>query len=176
MARGFSYAPGASPEVLEATSGQLTRERLLELGASSNKLVREAVAGRADCPLGMLVTLAHDHAAPVRVAVAANPIASRTVMAYLSADRSPDVLISLLTNPNLSPDLLEDLSLHRRSSVRSAAASRLNSPDHASAVVEDVHTPELRDRAFIPVASAEGERGAELSHSTGEPAGPLRTF
>ncbi|WP_152650536.1 hypothetical protein [Demequina aurantiaca] len=175
MARGFSYAPGASPDVLEASSENIPRERLLELGASSNKVVREAVGRREDCPLGLLVTLAHDHVVPVRVAVAANPIASRTVMAYLSADRSADVLEGLLTNPNLPADLLGELAFHKKSSVRKRAAARLNAPDQASAAMEDVHTPELRDRAFSPRERTDTGGAEVVSITTGEAVQPRPT-
>lgn len=149
MARGFNYAPGASPEVAEASADAITRERLVELGASHNKMVREIVAARADCPLGLLVTFAHDHVVSVRVAVASNPIALRSVMAYLSADRAIEVVEALIGNPSLPPEILNEIAFHRKGRVRDVAAIRLNAVgEGAGRSDEDAHTPELRDRAF----------------------------
>lgn len=183
VARGFNYAPGASAEVLEAQADDVSRERLLALGGSSNKLAREIVAARPDCPMGLLVTLAHDHVVPVRVAVAANPVALRTVMVYLSADRNTDVVLALLTNPSLPADVLDELAFHRKTAVRTAAATRLNTPATSPDEVEDFHTPELRDRAFEPapappvaappVAAVTAPPAEVISIVTGEPVGAL---
>jgi len=118
----------------------------MELGTSHNKLVREAVAARGDCPLGLLVALAYDKVVEVRIAVAANPGAARTVMEYLATDKAVDVLVALIGNRALPPDILESLSLHRKAPVRDAVATRMNSADeqpHAQDEYE--HTPELRD-------------------------------
>ena len=70
MARGFNYAPGASAEVQAAIEPGLTKDQLVEFGASRNALVRAAIAARADCPLGLMVTLAHDYSAEVRAEIA----------------------------------------------------------------------------------------------------------
>ncbi|MGC4175979.1 hypothetical protein [Demequina sp.] len=147
MARGFNYAPGASAEVAEAIQPALDKARVLELGASRNTLVRVGIAGRDDCPWGLMVTLAHDYSAEVRAAVARNPRAQRTVMAYLSADRSGDVVTALLENPALPRDLVEELAFHRKSAVRAAAAARLDAGGTfvTSPEEEDAHTPELAE-------------------------------
>ncbi|WP_430867696.1 hypothetical protein [Demequina aurantiaca] len=155
MARGFSYAPGSSPDVVAAQAEEVSRADILEFGSSNNKLVREAIAARADCPLGVLVGLAHDHVGAVRVAVASNPTASQTILDYLSADRSVDVLMALLSNPSIPTDLVRQLALHRKSAVRRAATERLNSPEHAADAVEDEHNPELRDRGFEPLGGGD---------------------
>src|SRR6478735_8773523 len=117
MARGFNYAPGASVEVQAATDPGLTKDQVTAFGSSRNALVRASIAARADCPLGLMVTLAHDFSADVRAAVARNSHAQRTVMAYLSADRSVDVLRALLENPSLPGEIVEELAFHKKSAV-----------------------------------------------------------
>ena len=145
MARGFNYAPGASPEVLEAQQPGLHRAHIMALGSSRNVLVRAAVAARTDCPLGLMVTLAHDYHADVRSAVARNPAAQRTVMAYLAADRNQDVVLAVLENPSLPADILEELAFHKKAGVRAAAAHRLDAGLAPVVVAEDSHTPELAE-------------------------------
>jgi hypothetical protein len=151
MARGFNYAPGASVDVQAAFDPALTRERAVELGNSRNAIVRAAIAARADCPLGLMVTLAHDYSADVRAAVARNSHAQRTVMAYLATDRSVDVLTALLQNPSLPGEIVEELAFHKKSAVRGAAAARLDANDGVVLEAgEDVHTPELAEHV-LPV-------------------------
>jgi len=161
MARGFNYAPGASAEVIEATQPGLHKTHIMALGSSRNALVRAAVAARPDCPLGLMVTLAHDYSAEVRCAVARNSSAQRTVMVYLSSDRSVDVLKALLQNPALPPDVVEELAFHKKSDVRSAAAARLDAgePISVAAEEEDVHNPELAEHV-VPIWQAVTADGA----------------
>jgi hypothetical protein len=144
MARGFASADGASEEVSEAARDVLHKTRVIVLGQSKNKLVREIVAGRPDCPLGILITLTHDRVPDVRAAVAGNPIASSSILEHLADDKSVEVILALVDNPALSPELLERLAFHRRPEVRAQAAVKLND-SLAVAPVEDSHTPELRD-------------------------------
>ena len=158
MARGFNYAAGASAEVDEARQPGLHKTHLMALGSSKNNLVRTVIAGREDCPLGLMVTLAHDYSAEVRMAVAGNPSAPRTVMAYLSADRNTDVVKALVTNRSLSAEVLEELAFHKKSDVRAAAALRLDMGEPAipAALAEDNHTPELAEHVMpVPVSAAE---------------------
>lgn len=152
MARGFNYAPGASAEVELASTPGLHKTHVAALGTSRNSLVRAAIASRPDCPLGLMVTLAHDYSAEVRACVAANPGVQRTVMAYLSADRSVEVVKALISNPSLPSEVIEELAFHRKGEVRAAAAARLDGtqPIVTSRPKEDFHTPELADRV-IPV-------------------------
>lgn len=202
MARGFNYAPGASAELVEAQQPGLHKTHLAALGASRNTLVRAAVAGRDDCPLGLMVTLAHDYSAEVRAAVAANPIAQRTVMAYLSADRNVGVVKALLGNPALTAEILEELAFHKKGEIRAAAAARLDLglPTSEQAHAEDDHTPELAEHvapapgipvlapepmtadgtvaiAFEPVNVVDIATGAPITapHSTPEHQAPTRT-
>ncbi|WP_062463059.1 hypothetical protein [Demequina soli] len=161
MARGFSYAPGASAEVDEAGAPELTKERLQALGASRNALVREAVARRADCPFGLMVTLAHDHAAPVRAAMAGNPRVLHSILEYLSHDRSVEVMCAVASNPATTPDIIEALAVHRKSEVRAAAAAALESRA-AGGGTADARMPELRDRVF---EESEARREAMLAQA-----------
>lgn len=168
MARGFTFAPGASDEFSEARLENLQRDRLLELAQSRNSAVRAAIAGRDDCPLGVIVTLAIDGSADVRAAVAGNPIAQRTVLAFLSEDRSTEVLSALLTNPSLPADLIGDLALHRKSEVRAAAAARLDAAPSfpQEDVREDSHIPEVAEQvAPLPMAAAGPVAEAEIVYS-----------
>ena len=128
-----------------ALQPDLNRAHIMVLGSSRNTLVRATIASRRDCPLGLMVTLAHDHSPEVRAQVASNPSAQRTVMAYLSTDHSMDVLIALLANPALPPEMVEALAFHKKAAVRAAAAARLDDPAPAIPAREDVHTPELAE-------------------------------
>lgn len=166
MARGFSYAPGASVEVVEAESQGLDRDRLRQLGASTNKVVREAVARREDCPLGLMVTLAHDNVSDVRAAVAANPSTSHTILAMLAEDRSHDVLVALVRNPSLADDVVDRLATHRKSGVRNAASARQE--QRALVRVEDLHTPELRD-SIVGTPPAEADNALHAAPEEQEP-------
>ena len=163
MARGFSYAPGASAEVQEALQPGLHKTHIMALGASKNHLVRAAVAGREDCPLGLMVTLAHDFHVDVRCAVARNPVAQRTVMAYLAADRHVEVLKALIENPSLPEEILEELAFHKKKEVRGAAAQRLDSelPGVVHEAAEDEHTPELAEHV-APVAHSMTADGSAI--------------
>ena len=151
MARGFRSAPGSSPEVIEAESPDLDRARLLDLGSSGNVIVRAAIAVRSDCPLGLMVSLAHDYSPDVRVAVAGNPRALRSVLHYLAADRSVQVVLAVIANPSLPEDILEELAFHKKSEVRDAASERIagESPGVTAQLVEDAHTPELADHVHL---------------------------
>ena len=151
MARGFSSAPGSSADLVEASTGNLDRARMLVLGTSKNGLVRAAIAERQDCPFGLMVTLAHDHSPDVRCAVAANPRAQRSVLQYLAADRAVPVALALIGNPTLPSDILEELAYHRKSEVRAAASLRLDVgvPGALEAHPEDEHTPELAEHGTM---------------------------
>ncbi|MEX0913808.1 MAG: hypothetical protein WDZ57_02530, partial [Demequina sp.] len=166
MARGFMYAPGSSPEVDEARADHLSKDQVVAFGQSKNSLVREIIAARSDCPLGIIVALTHDRETDVRVAVAGNPSVSRTVMEHLAEDKQVAVLEALLGNPALPSALLEAMAFHRRSEVRSLVAARLDGQVTPSADQPDGATPELRDRVFEDRARA---RDAEvLDISTGK--------
>ncbi len=154
MARGFMYADGASEDVATARRPDLTKAQLVELAQSKNELVKEIIAGREDCPLGIMVTLTHDKATDVRAAVAGNPLASRTVMEHLADDKQSAVLEALVANPSLPVDMLEQLAMHRRADVRTLAAAKLDEVGSGSVQLQDTSTPELRDHIFDSRADA----------------------
>ncbi len=161
MARGFTFADGASPEVVEAGKPFLHRATLVMHAQSKNALVREIIARRDDLPFGLMVTLAHDSAEDVRAAVAANPTAMPAVLDHLATDRSVPVLFALISNASLQPALLESLLFHRRQEVRNAAASRLDLRSvELVPELEDEQIPELRD---VSAAAGSDGRCAEAS-------------
>lgn len=154
MARGYMYAPGASAEVDSARREVLDKTQLVVLGQSKNEVVREIIAARTDCPLGIMVTLTHDRSTDVRAAVAGNPSVSRTVMEHLAEDKQVAVLEALVRNPALPGDMLDQLAFHRRSEVRDLVAERLDSGIPTASSAQDAATPELRDRVFDEQARA----------------------
>lgn len=148
MARGFGYAPGASPEVDDARAPGLHRATLAMHAQSKNALVREVVAAREDLPFGLMVTLAHDRSVEVRRAVASNPTAVAAVLDHLAGDRDPSVVTAVVTNPSLPAPVLERLVFHKNAAVRRSAAHRLDTGGLESVPpMEDSATPELRDVA-----------------------------
>lgn len=160
MARGFHLAPGTDAQLREAQNPNLTKSELLPLGSSRSAAVRTVVASRQDCPLGLMVALAHDYHVDVRCAIASNPSAQRSVLAYLAADRHVEVVLAVVSNPALPPDILDELAFHRKSVVKQAAAERLNTGTAHSreeqlrrAVVEDARVPEVAEHAVPPLAS-----------------------
>jgi hypothetical protein len=146
MARGFSYAPGASPEFDEAMQPGLHRAHVQALSQSKNWLVREVIGSREDCPLGVMVGLAHDSHQEVRAAVAKNRAIARTVMEHLARDRAPEVVIALIGNPAVDMDIVESLAYHKRADIRGAASARLDAGVEAVPDAADAAIPELRER------------------------------
>jgi hypothetical protein len=153
MARGFTQAPGASADVLNAARRELDRADMAPLAQSRHRTVRETIARRTDIPVGIQAALAQDDSAHVRVAIAANAATAKAVLDHLSADRNEAVLLALLTNPSAPFALVEGLAFHRRREVRRLAVARLN--DAAPVLqaeaprAEDAMFPELRERAMV---------------------------
>ncbi len=88
MARGFAYADGASGKFGQ-TSRPKTRRASLVMHAQSRKaLVRETIARRSDCAIGLMVTLAHGSSEDIHAAIAGNSVATRAILEHLSTDRS----------------------------------------------------------------------------------------
>ncbi len=125
MARGFNYAPGASPQIEQAAEPGLSAEQIRELAQSKNYLVREAVAQRDDCPLGVIFTLAQDDKPSVRALLAANPIIPGGIVGHLLHDTETEVLLALLANPSIERAAVEKLAFHANTKVREAAATVL---------------------------------------------------
>ena len=126
MARGFRYAPGASPDIETAARPDLTAEQIRDLAQSKNYLVREAVARRTDCPLGVIFTLAQDDKPSVRAILAANPAIPGGIVGHLLADQEREVLLGLVSNPALDRAAAERLAFHHDPVVHEAAATRLS--------------------------------------------------
>lgn len=82
---------GVRALVMEARSDGLARPRILELAQHKEAAVREAIASRPDCPLGMQASLAHDRRASVRVSLAAGAGLAGSIAAVLVGDREPAV-------------------------------------------------------------------------------------
>lgn len=153
-----------SPAWQEARAVATLPERLRQLAVDREVEVREGVASRGDCPLGILIALAHDRAPDVRIAVAGSARLSRAIAELLCGDRESSVLKALARNDSLPLDLLERLAFHKREDVRRLAARRLDqrrgaavnrtdadaAPDPSGTVQGAVMMvplpPELRDR------------------------------
>jgi len=157
MARGFSYAPGASDEVAAASALDLTREAVSQYAQSKNYLVREAISYRADCPLGMLVALAHDSHVEVRCGVATNTASTRTLLELLSRDRHEQVVLAVIANPHTPGEVVEALALNKKPAVARAAAARVD-------VERGLAAPVAAPR---PVPIATEVYGARLFHDSG---------
>lgn len=165
MARGFNYAPINDPLVEEASAPGLAKERIVELADSRNALVRGAIAGREDCPFGLMASLAHDFTADVRAALARNPRLLHSVMEHLARDKSVDVLVALTQNPAVTADVLDGMVGHRKRDVAQAAAGALDAIRSRQSS-EDAHTPELRDRVFEQAAARRAEALAAATAET----------
>ncbi|WP_084038486.1 hypothetical protein [Demequina sp. NBRC 110053] len=166
MARGFTYADGASEDVELAQRQDLGRSQIQALAAGKNALVREHIARRTDLPLGTMVALAHDKNVDVRAAMAGNESATASILEHLAGDRHVAVLHALLDNPVLDHAIAERLAFHRKDEVRARAVRRLDAaleaPDHG----RDHGVPELRERVTY----------ADVVHLYEEPpARPVRT-
>jgi hypothetical protein len=146
------------------------------LAQSRNRTVRETIASRSDVPLGIQAALAQDDATEVRAAVAGNAHTARSVLDYLCSDKSHAVLVSMLANANVPLEIVERLTFHRRTEVRSLATGRLNDTSRPPRVeepqVEDAKFPELRERGTVAgvTDAAEAADGADAPVSSAQPA------
>lgn len=138
----------AKAAVDEAKNPETSRARLGELAASPNTPIRQAVAARLDCPLGLMIELSADDATEVRMALAANPSAA-PVMEQLAQDRNRDVVKTLAVNPALPQGALLGLTSHKRRDVRNVALERLRELERTSQT-RAAAAPELQDRAWPP--------------------------
>lgn len=155
---------GGSAELHEASGANLAGTRFLELARHRDASVREALARREDCPMGVLASLAHDSRPAVRVAVASNRRANRAVLENLARDRDPAVIKAVARNSSTPLDTLRDLSAHRRQEVRRVADRSLS---------ERTQTPSVEASALgaVPAELREGRAAAGEATAT---AGPTR--
>ncbi|MDN4480855.1 hypothetical protein [Demequina muriae] len=139
-----------SPAWHEASGADLAGPRFLELAHHRDPAVREALARRPDCPMGVLASLAHDARPAVRAAAASNGRARAAILDNLARDRDPGVLKAVARNPATPRETLLRLCGHRRQEVRRVALRALTDPERPP-VSEGVATGdvplELRDGA-----------------------------
>lgn len=180
MARGYMYASGASDEVDYAKRDDLTKAQVIALGQSKNDYVREIIAARSDCPLGIMITLTHDRSPDVRAAVAANVNASRTVMEHLSRDKHLPVLQALINNTSIPQDILEQLAFHRSSEVRTMVARRLDAGAYAPATMPVALPMELQDKVpgatVVPFPSGTVSLAQDVATARPTRTAPVRGF
>jgi len=129
-ASGVPVATGAQDDELralvnEARSDGISRARVMQLAQHRETAVREAVAARPDCPLGMQASLAHDRRASVRIALASSGALAVAISKVLVADREVGVLKALARNPVVPRAVLETLAAHRREEVARLARRAL---------------------------------------------------
>lgn len=141
----------ASPEWLEASAPETPLARLQQLASCKEIAVREVVARRLDCPMGLLATLAHDVRSEVRAGVAGNPRITQAVAEHLVGDKDPRVLKALSRNHVAPLELVQRLALHKRDEVRRVAVRQLQermelrAPEASQGTRGDLPF-ELRDR------------------------------
>ena len=164
----------ASPEWLEASAPETPLSRLQKLASCKEIAVREVIARRLDCPMGLLATLAHDARSEVRAGVAGNPRITQAVAERLVDDKDPRVLKALSRNHDIALDLLQRLVTHKKDEVRRVAARQL---DERLAKGQSAEAPagdlpfELRDRVTPPTQW--GASQALRSASQGSGARPM---
>ncbi|WP_156163821.1 hypothetical protein [Demequina maris] len=147
---GEARDDGLRAVVMEARADGLPRSRILELAQHREPAVREAVASRPDCPLGMQASLAHDRRTSVRVALAAGPGLAGAIAGVLAKDRELSVLKALARNSATPRHVLERLAAHRREDVARLAQRSLDGVVLTSSraqVAELEDRPRARDGA-----------------------------
>ncbi|WP_156160612.1 hypothetical protein [Demequina soli] len=152
---------GLRAVVNEARADGLARARVMELARHREPAVREAIASRADCPLGMQATLAHDRRASVRVALAAGGGLAAAIARVLADDKDVAVLKALARNAATPRPVLETLAAHRREEVARLARRAIDGALPAPAPRPPTEIDERPARApMADPASPVGERAA----------------
>lgn len=101
--------------MVEASASELGRAKKRASGTSKNGFVRVAIAERKNCPFGLMVTLVHDSSDDVRVAVAGNPRAQRSLFKCLAGDRAAQVAPALIFHFSLRQDIPDGLDSYQKS-------------------------------------------------------------
>ncbi|WP_062383891.1 hypothetical protein [Demequina iriomotensis] len=156
---------GSRALVNEARADGLDRARILALGAHRVPEVREAIAARSDCPIGMQATLAHDRRASVRVALAAGRGLAAGVAAELAEDRELAVVKALARNARTPRAVLEVLAANRREDVARLARRALDG------VQLDARHRAAEDPALSVRGPAPGEAAASRDAQAASPVG-----
>ena len=94
-----AWAPDFAQDLAMAQDPRVTGAQLLSLAVHRDASVRAAVAQRADCPVGALISLGHD--------------------------RHEEVLLALVANPRTPSSVVRNLADHREQQVARAAEERL---------------------------------------------------
>jgi hypothetical protein len=129
MARGFEVGNVTLNTLDEVSSVPLTSADLLAAASHKDPSVREVIAARPDVPLGAMIVLGQDKKAPVRAALAANPMMVRsvTVVEVLLQDKDSKVRLALVSNGALPLALLQKIAVTDKGDVRAAAIQMLAS-------------------------------------------------
>jgi len=85
---GLPYARSNSDELARAVDPIVTGSELLPYAVNRSPAVRAAVAARADCPVGALISLGHDHDVAVLEALLRNARAPSSVVRALADHRN----------------------------------------------------------------------------------------
>lgn len=150
IAIGHDLTPRhASPEWHEAADADTSLHRVQKLATCKERDVRAVIARRADCPMGVLASLAFDHDSDVRAAVAGNPRITEAVSTHLARDRDVKVVKALARNHAIDLALLQHLALHRKDDVRRVASRNLD---------ERIHGADSRARTEESQSLAQGSR------------------
>jgi hypothetical protein len=137
--------------------------------------VRATVAGRPNCPLGLLASLAHDRRTDVRVAVAGNSRITDAIAHHLVGDRDPRVLKALARNVSVAPGIVEGLALHRKSDVRRVASREIDArwgetdTPVAAATVPGGMPTELHDRVVPRAIPGPTPTAAQAARAGSQP-------
>lgn len=168
VSRSHQNLRAESAEWHEATARDLGKSRLRELAMSKSQAVREAIAERADCPFGVLISLAHDHRPAVRAAVGANSSSTPTVLEYLCGDRDVSVVKAVARNEAASDEVLGSLANHGKEDIRRVAQRRIdaaasltmegNSAVEQTAAQPTQYPPAASGISLHPVAAIPGQR------------------
>ena len=88
---GFPHTHIESDELARAADPAVTGSELLPYAVHRSAIVRAAVAARADCPAGALISLGHDHDVAVLEALLRNSRTPSSVVRALADHRNQKV-------------------------------------------------------------------------------------
>lgn len=131
---GYSSEPG--PTGWQAQVSRIIQGPMMERVARCGPILRYLVARHPDCPPGLFETLAKDPYAGVRIGVAQNVNAPRSVLTSMVSDQQ-DILFALAENPSTPVPSLQVLATN--SHVRLAQYARANlNKQAAQAALKDL--------------------------------------
>ncbi|MDN4482792.1 hypothetical protein [Demequina lignilytica] len=148
--------------VMEARTASLARARAIELSRRREPEIREAIAARHDCPLGVQANLLHDRRASVRIALASNKELFAAVAEELARDRDVAVLKALARSEGAPRRVLETLAGHRRDEVARLARRALD----GTVVTARSLVPELEEGAREAAAAPDSPAQSPVGQRT----------